>query len=469
MSSRCLASLLATALALLPSAALAAPKALGLNTHQSTTVGLDATRDAGLGWVRIDFNWINAEPKKGVFDWSVFDAIVDGANARGLRVLAVIGYAPAWASAGDKLGDGSINDVPIDGAYAAFVTAAVKHFEGRVTHWELWNEPNLDGFFEGTPDDYLQRVLVPGADALHAACSSCVVMAPGLASLGGKQAVWLDAVLAAAKDKIDIVSGHIYADFAGDVAGAGTTSDSFLNRLESHRVLKLADGTVIYEAPSSFREVMDKHGVHKPFWITETGQMATLGNATETAVQTKYYRRVLEAMLTRPWWEATIFYEAFDLPQFPYKWGVVVDEPTAPEGYLKKPVFDFLKQVSAAQPAFGGTGHDCFDGLDNDGDGLVDYLEDPGCGSAYGDSEGLPPSDAGAGGGGAGGGGGGTGGGPAGGGAGGTGGEGGGNGGSTSGKSGGCACVVGGAGQAPLSAFAALTLALAAMARRRRR
>src|SRR5581483_11588721 len=78
-----------------------ATQALGLNVHQSSGVGLDATRDAALRWVRIDLDWIDAQPSPGAPDFSRFDAIVDGASQRGLSVLATIGYGPAWASSGD--------------------------------------------------------------------------------------------------------------------------------------------------------------------------------------------------------------------------------------------------------------------------------------------------------------------------------------------------------------------------------
>ena len=109
-------------------------------------------------------------------------------------------------------------------------------------------------------------------------CPTCKVMAPGLASIGDDYDAWMDASLAAAKDQIDIVSGHIYAGFPVDSPGSGSTSDSFFNKLESHRVLE-TNGTVVYEGPLSFREVMLKHGVSKPFWLTETGKEATLGDA----------------------------------------------------------------------------------------------------------------------------------------------------------------------------------------------
>lgn len=367
----------------------AADKLLGANVHQSLDVGHDATKAAGLGWVRIDLNWFQCEPSQGVYDFALLDSVVDAAKARGLSVLAVIGYGPGWASSGDPLGDGPNNDVPIDGAYAAFVAATVAHFQDRVTHYELWNEPNLDTFFEGTPADYTSRVLVPGAQAVHATCPTCKVVGPGLASIGMEYDVWLDASLTAAKNQIDIVSGHIYAGFPVDSSGSGQTSDSFFNKLESHRILKVGD-TVVFEGPLSYREVLDKHNVTAPFWLTETGKEATLGDTTEEADQALYYRRVIEAMLTRPWWEQTIFYEAFDEPASGYEWGLVVHDAADPLGYKPKKVLDYLRNATATVPGLGGKGPACNDGLDDDGDGLADYPADPDCTSILDPDESGP-------------------------------------------------------------------------------
>jgi MYXO-CTERM domain-containing protein len=384
------------ALVLLALLAIAAPAGaadgLGLNVHQSSGVGLDATKGCSLGWVRIDANWLDAEKSQGQFDFTVFDAVVNGAQARGLSVLAVLGYTPAWASTGDALGDGPNNDVPQAGTYAAYVTAAVNHLKDRVTYFELWNEPDLQQFWEGTATDYVNDVLVPGADALHAACPACKVVAPALATVGTGYATFLDTVLAAGKDKIDVVSGHDYAKFPQDTLGAGATSDSFYNKLDSHRIVKIGS-TVVYEGPLSFKEVMDAHGATQPFWITETGIEAALGDSTAEDAQTLYYRRVLESMLSRSWWTNTIFYEAFDEPPAPYHFGVSVDDPDAGLGYDEKPVMAFLRKAAQNQPLFGGTGTDCTDGLDNDGDGLIDSA-DPDC--ATGNDEGAPPVDAGA-------------------------------------------------------------------------
>jgi hypothetical protein len=330
---------------------------LGFNVHQSKDIGVNVTAASGTKWVRIDLNWLNVEPnEQGVFDFGVIDPLVDAANAKGLKVLAVVGYTPGWASQGDLKGGGSTNDVPKAGTFAPFVTAVVNRYKAKgVTHYEIWNEPNLEQFFEGDVNAYLERVLLPGADAVHAACSSCLVVGPGLATVGDQYGKWMDAIFPVAKSKIDIVSGHIYHDFPVAGGGAGVTSDSFFNKLESHRIVKLGSATV-YEGPQSFKEAIDKHGMSaKPFWLTETGREANAGNANEETAQTTYYQRVLEEMGKRPWWTGTIFYEAFDEPPAPYRWGVVVhDDNAMPNKWVAKPALAYLQKFTSSQPTTPG-------------------------------------------------------------------------------------------------------------------
>lgn len=365
----------------------AAVQELGLNVHQSADVGVAVTADAGLTWVRIDLNWLDVEKTEGAFDFAPFDVLVDAAKARGLSVLATLGYGPAWASSADAKGDGSVNDVPLDGKYAAFVAATVAHFQDRVRHYELWNEPNVGPFFEGTVDDYAARVLCPGADAVHAACPGCTVVGPAIATIGDGYDVFFDRVLETCGPKIDVLSGHIYAGFP-DLGGGGLSGDSFLNKLESHRVVKVGD-TIAYEGPLSFRELMTKRGAKQPFWITETGAEAALDNPVKLDEQAVFTRHVLEAMLPRPWWTTTIFYEAFDEPAAPYTWGVTVHDAGGGPGYVKKPAFDVLSDARAKQQRFGGSAPDCADGLDEDADGLIDWPDDPDCDSALDQEEGV--------------------------------------------------------------------------------
>jgi len=379
----------ALALVLATGTASAATHDVGFNVHQSLDTGVPVSVECGGSIVRIDFNWFQAEPSAGKYDWALFDGLIDGARAKGQRVLATIGYTPAWASAGNVDGKDTSNDVPKAGNYEKFVRAAVERYRDRVQHWELWNEPNLDQFFEGTPQQYVDLILKPGADAVHGACPSCKTLGPDLATLAsGKYDVWMQTVLEQAKDKLDIISGHVYADFP---KVEDDTNPNFFSKLEKHRVLKLPSGGIVFEDPLSLRELMVKYGAgSKPFWMTETGETAKFGDAAQMAKQAVFTRKVLEAMLSRPWWHTTIFYEAFDEPTMSYDWGFAMRKTSG--GYDLKPACAILQKAMSKQPLFGGKGTDCDDGLDNEGDGKIDYPADDDCTSTATVSEGAPPA-----------------------------------------------------------------------------
>ncbi|HEY8090053.1 MAG TPA: adenylate/guanylate cyclase domain-containing protein [Polyangiaceae bacterium] len=328
----------ALAVALVAAAAAAAAHAderqLGLNIHQSADVGVAVAAGCKGQIVRVDFDWYAAEPAQGSYDWSALDAVVAAATSKGLTVLATTGYTPTWASGGAA--NPTNNAVPVAGSYAAFVTAAVHRYAGRVTYWELWNEPNLSKFFSGTAQQYVDSVLVPGAAAVRAACAGCKVVGPALSTSGSAYADWMQTVLTKAPGSLDVVSGHDYAVF--DDMGGGGTSPDFFSKLDHHRVVTVG-GTVVYEDPLSLRESMVTFGAASlPLWITETGYEAAYGDATATAAQAHFAAEVLGAMVTRPWWTATVFYEAADVAGGSTQWGFSLADPGAAQGYDPKPV-----------------------------------------------------------------------------------------------------------------------------------
>jgi len=48
-------------------------------------------------------------------------------------------------------------------------------YAGTIQAWGLWNEPNLTQFWSGTRQQFIDVVLKPGADAIHAANPSALV------------------------------------------------------------------------------------------------------------------------------------------------------------------------------------------------------------------------------------------------------------------------------------------------------
>ena len=64
----------------------------GVNAHLPGQATIEATADAGFGWIRYDFNWFQLEPVNDQFQWAATDAAVDAAVAEGLNVFATLAY-----------------------------------------------------------------------------------------------------------------------------------------------------------------------------------------------------------------------------------------------------------------------------------------------------------------------------------------------------------------------------------------
>jgi hypothetical protein len=324
---------------------------IGTNVHLPPTDTLDLQVDLGAHWVRIDLNWDLAEPAQGQYNWQPFDAVIDAAHARGLAVYATLGYTPAWASTGDRRGDGASNDVPDPAAYRAFVEAAVTRYRDKVGIFSTWNEPNLTQFFEGSRDEWIANVYVPAVAGVHAACATCLVAGPEVATIGNAYSDYITAALAAAAP--DVLSAHIYAAFPEDDAGAGLTKDSFYNKLDMRRVIGPFQGTL------SIRETQVAAGQGAlSVWITETGLAAAPGDTTALAAQQRYTQRVLDAMDARPWWAGTIIYEISEehpggaFPDVHFGLALRTADPSATPvaDFAPKPAYDYLKMRLAAPP-----------------------------------------------------------------------------------------------------------------------
>ncbi len=360
---------------------------LGINTHVPSPERLDMCVDLGLDWIRVDGNWDMMNPASGTFDYAVLDGPVDGARTRGLNVFMSLGYTPAWVPrvARSRSDAFSGNDEPVTSTeWVAFVEDAVRHFRARgVTHFGMWNEANLDSFWESPAgsDAWIDKILIPGAAAVRRVCTDCVVLGPELAHVGSYD-TFLNNVLARASSSIDTLSHHTYNGWPETGTGV-FDGDTFLQALEMRR---------FPFTRASLREVLDAHGWTGEVWITETGYRATPGDAAEEANQATYVRRVMEENLARPWWTNTFFYEIMDCGID--EAGCTIDgfgitRPTRdlsggprafPGDFRTKPAYDEIRSFVMANPGIVGSGPlvACANGTDDDGDGRIDS-EDRGC------------------------------------------------------------------------------------------
>jgi len=74
----------------------------GVNAHVPQEAVADEVVEAGIRWVRVDFQWSAVEHERDVYYWKRNDALIDRLEVRGLRIYAGLGATPAWATSGSE-------------------------------------------------------------------------------------------------------------------------------------------------------------------------------------------------------------------------------------------------------------------------------------------------------------------------------------------------------------------------------
>ncbi|MBM4430858.1 MAG: endo-1,4-beta-xylanase, partial [Chloroflexi bacterium] len=125
-----------------------------LNFPHSLQNQLPLIRDAGAGWVRINFrlgncysNWTTT----GCNSFTAlqrYDTLVDDARARGLKVLGLLsneswhGDQTQWVANNAENTSGNGDNAYLQAFSKQAAVVLTKYFQGRIDTWEVWNEPN---------------------------------------------------------------------------------------------------------------------------------------------------------------------------------------------------------------------------------------------------------------------------------------------------------------------------------------
>ncbi len=300
------------ALALLMAVSSSDSSGFGVNAHIPSGSVADRIEASGIEWVRIDFLWSLAEPEADVYDWSVYDALVDRLEARVLKIYSGLGSTPAWATTGPEF-----SGVPEDvDQWREFCYLAAKRYSGRIDAWGLWNEPNLDEFWDGSRQEYIDILLIPGAESISIADPSALVCAPDLAHLGSADwEDWLRATINAARDHLDVVTHHVYPSngWASEV-----TYD-----LET-------GGPFPFSPPSVQRVLQDTGWWRRPFWLSETGvQSDRWGEGRQATFVDELLDQWFDPQRGhRSWVDRVFFYEMNDGPSpSSYTYGLIQGPP----------------------------------------------------------------------------------------------------------------------------------------------
>ncbi|MFA5096523.1 MAG: beta-galactosidase, partial [Candidatus Omnitrophota bacterium] len=143
-------------------------------------------KEAGVGWVRMDFLWEDIEPEKGRFVFAKYDRVVGLLAKNNIHILGIFDYSAQWAS-----GCGKWNCPPQDnGLFVKYAVKLITRYKEKIRHWEVWNEPD-SGVYWSRQDGLRSycRLLKDVYIAAKKADPGCKILNGGLArgSAGVKQ------------------------------------------------------------------------------------------------------------------------------------------------------------------------------------------------------------------------------------------------------------------------------------------
>ncbi len=107
--------------------------------------------ELGVKWARCQTGWARTEKTRGQFDFSWLDKVVDSLRRAGVQPWFNLGYGNRLYSP-DAPDESAVGWVPLNSREATegwlrYVEMISTHFADRVSHWEIWNEPNISNFW----------------------------------------------------------------------------------------------------------------------------------------------------------------------------------------------------------------------------------------------------------------------------------------------------------------------------------
>ncbi len=290
------------------------------SAYRTRTVTVAKTLHAQVLRVELTWEWI--EYKRNRRDWTVIDDVVKKLLAAGIRPLFVVSGSPSWAVGVTEAQDENFYlHVPTDSAkfhtwvakYASFVNAAAQRYKGKVTMWEIGNEPNDAYSWRPAPSiGQYAAWYVALRSAIKQVDPTSLVALGGLNGLGydmdapGMRGTVFLAGLYALHVYPDVVAIHTYSNRGQGpdvhIAEAGNFDDIAL----THNLM-----------------VANGQG-NKPMWITEWGWAVDNVSPTQQADYLSKSLGLLESTYA-PYVTVAIYYSEFD-PSPTYHYGLYTQD-----------------------------------------------------------------------------------------------------------------------------------------------
>jgi hypothetical protein len=236
---------------------------------------------------------------------ALIDRLLAVARSEDLRVIAVPMGTPCWASTAPRVDGGGCSPAvnpriypPTDPAsYGDFVRQLSDRWGDKIAGYDVWNEPNHEGFWNGTAADYVN--LVREADEAVAESSH-----PGTriaaGALSGSDTVYLQKLYNHDVDRwADAISIHPYA-IRWDIGMVDPLLESVGNPWS------FASGV------PAVHDLMTANGDSDPIWITEFGY-ATCASGFFCVSQQKQGEYLASALRLAAGWDYVDTFLMYDL------------------------------------------------------------------------------------------------------------------------------------------------------------
>jgi polysaccharide biosynthesis protein PslG len=196
-------------------------------------------------------SWRDLETSPGVFNFARLDSLVATARSHGAKPMLVLGQTPrfhashpSWAGAYGK-GAATMPNLTAWKSYIATVAARY----GSAVDYQVWNEPNVVGYWRGTPAQ-MATLTRTAHGVLDKWAPKATVVAPSFPVRLAAQRSWISRYYARktgghkVASYVDVVSLNLYPP----KVGSPETSMTLLHQM---------------------RRILAARGVHKPIWNTE--------------------------------------------------------------------------------------------------------------------------------------------------------------------------------------------------------
>ncbi len=244
-----------------------------LHREDLTTI-MAQLRELGVGWVKVQISWKIYQPEPERLDdyrFGELDKLVETAAANDINVMLSVAKAPEWSRPTTEQ-DGPPGDPAL---FQAFMNLLATRYKGQVGAYELWNEPNLQREWFGTPLSAaaLVGLIQAGASGVRAADSEAILISAAPATTGINDGVtaiddrvFLGQMIASGvTNYVDAIGAHPYG-WANPPSSSAANPDPVSPSHNNHPSFFFADTL------RDYRQLLDSAGqTETPIWVTEFG------------------------------------------------------------------------------------------------------------------------------------------------------------------------------------------------------